>query len=761
MPIHPRDHTKLICDIGELTQIFSDVDSLEAFLQRIADMVAEHMNSEVCSIYLYNEDTNELVLKATKGLKPSAVNNVKLKLGEGLTGLALKEFRPIYEKDASKSSNFRYFPEIGEDPYKSFLVVPIVRGQIRIGAMVIQSSKQNYFTEEDIKVFRAITSQLANTIETARLLITFSEKQAVRKPFEAEKELKFIKGRVGSEGFALAPAVVFSDHAAASRRIYTSSNKQYTLDDFSQAVKATEEHLQGLQTKIEEKLSDVASLIFTAQILMLNDKTFVDSIAGRIQSGINPPEAITQVVHNYVQMFDGLPTAYLREKKHDVQDIGNRLLNTLLGVTDQHDQYENRIVIAQELYPSDILKLSSQNIKGIILLSGGITSHLSILARSLEIPAIITDQEEGLLRLPAETEVLMDAEQGNIYIRPMKDIIDKFLRREEEKAKISRYKDAVKPQTHTKDGTRVKLLANINLLNDLKIAHEYKAEGVGLYRTEFPFMVRSDFPSEEEQYQVYKKLVDGMPDKEITFRTLDIGGDKVLSYYNYGREENPFLGMRSIRFSLKHKDIFIQQLRAILRAGAKADLKIMFPMISSVDEFLEAREITLQCIKDLKKEDQECHPKPAIGMMVELPAVLEIIEELAQQADFFSIGTNDFIQYMLAVDRTNEKVADFYMPHHPSILRALKRVVEAAEKFKKPVSICGDMAHNERYISYFLGIGIRIFSIDSSHIPKIQKTIEKVDLEQAKKENRKILSKDRTSETDVIFQGSEKKNTLI
>ena len=605
MPIHPRDHTKLICDIGELTQIFSDVDSLEAFLQRIADMVAEHMNSEVCSIYLYNEDTNELVLKATKGLKPSAVNNVKLKLGEGLTGLALKEFRPIYEKDASKSSNFRYFPEIGEDPYKSFLVVPIVRGQIRIGAMVIQSSKQNYFTEEDIKVFRAITSQLANTIETARLLITFSEKQAVRKPFEAEKELKFIKGRVGSEGFALAPAVVFSDHAAASRRIYTSSNKQYTLDDFSQAVKATEEHLQGLQTKIEEKLSDVASLIFTAQILMLNDKTFVDSIAGRIQSGINPPEAITQVVHNYVQMFDGLPTAYLREKKHDVQDIGNRLLNTLLGVTDQHDQYENRIVIAQELYPSDILKLSSQNIKGIILLSGGITSHLSILARSLEIPAIITDQEEGLLRLPAETEVLMDAEQGNIYIRPMKDIIDKFLRREEEKAKISRYKDAVKPQTHTKDGTRVKLLANINLLNDLKIAHEYKAEGVGLYRTEFPFMVRSDFPSEEEQYQVYKKLVDGMPDKEITFRTLDIGGDKVLSYYNYGREENPFLGMRSIRFSLKHKDIFIQQLRAILRAGAKADLKIMFPMISSVDEFLEAREITLQCIKDLKKEDQE------------------------------------------------------------------------------------------------------------------------------------------------------------
>ena len=281
-------------------------------------------------------------------------------------------------------------------------------------------------------------------------------------------------------------------------------------------------------------------------------------------------------------------------------------------------------------------------------------------------------------------------------------------------------------------------------------------------------MVRSDFPSEEEQYIVYKKLVDGMPDKEITFRTLDIGGDKVLSYYNYGREENPFLGMRSIRFSLKHKDIFVQQLRAILRAGVAAkDLKIMFPMISSIDEFLEAKDLVLQCIKDLKKEGvagksaTECHARPAIGMMVELPAVLEIIDELAQHADFFSIGTNDFIQYMLAVDRTNEKVADFYMPHHPSILRALKKVVEAAEKFEKIVSICGDMAHNEQYVSYFLGIGIRVFSLDVSYLPKIQNAIEKIDLEQARKETKKILAKTRISETSHLLYGKEKDDIRI
>lgn len=764
MPRTFRDHTKLICDIGELTDIFSDTDSLEAFLQKIVDMVSEHMNSEVCSIYLYYDDTEELVLKATKGLKPSAVNNVKLKLGEGLTGLAVKELRPICEKNASQSRNFRYFPEIGEEPYESFLVVPIVRGQTRIGAIVVQNSKKNYFNEDDIKIFRAITSQLANTIDAARLLISFNEKHAFKKADQSVSGmpmLKFVKGRVGSEGFALAPAVVFANPWLVSKSAQASL-KRYALADFHKAVEATEAHLKNLQTQIEEKLSDVASLIFTAQILMLKDKTFIDSIVGRIEGGVDPAAAIVQVVERYVQMFEGLPTAYLREKKHDVQDIGNRLLDCLLGVTDKQGAYEGHIVIAQELFPSDILKLSSQNIRGIILLSGGITSHLSILARSLGIPIIITEVAQ-LLHLPAKTQILMDAEQGNIYICPAKDIIEKFLKREQEKTKISCYQDIIKPQTYTKDGTRVKLLANINLLNDVKIANAYKAEGVGLYRTEFPFIVRSDFPSEEEQYMVYKKLVEGMSGKEITFRTLDIGGDKVLSYYDYGREENPFLGMRSIRFSLRHKDIFVQQLRAILRAGAKAELKIMFPMISSVDEFLEAKELVLQCIKDLKKEGvagksaTECHSHPAIGMMVELPAVVEIMDELAGHADFFSIGTNDFIQYMLAVDRTNEKVADFYMPHHPAILRALKRVVESAEKFKKTVSICGDMAHNEHYVPYFIGIGIRSFSLDSSHLPKIQKAIEKVDLEYARKETKKILAKHRIAETGHLFSGPGKK----
>ncbi len=487
-----------------------------------------------------------------------------------------------------------------------------------------------------------------------------------------------------------------------------------------------------------------------AHILMLKDQSFIGAIIAQIKENVNPPQAIVNVVKDYFEKFDRLTNAYMKEKGHDVKDIGKRLLQNLLGVQVNLEHPQGSIVIAQELFPSDILKMSYQNVKGIILLSGGATSHLSILARSLEIPLVIVDVPE-LLEAPVGTKILLDGEQGNIYVNPGEDIILSFKNRIEEQNSPKHLKQKVQPVTKTKDGVKIQLFSNINLLSDLKLAADYKAEGIGLYRTEFPFMVRSDFPSEEEQYVIYKKLVDAMPGKEITFRTLDIGGDKVLSYYHFEKEENPFLGMRSIRFSLKHKEVFEQQIRAIVRAGHKADLRIMFPMISSVDEFLEAKEFVGECIERLKKEGIPCHDKPAVGMMVELPAVLEIIDWFAEEADFFSIGTNDFIQYMLAVDRTNEKVADLYLPHHPSILRALKKIVSAAQKKKKDVSICGDMAHEERYIPYIIGIGIRKISLDARFHPKIQEVISRIDVKEAESLVRQILSKHRISDTHHAF----------
>ena len=750
-----RDHAKLICDIGELSGLFSDAPSLETFLQKIVEMISEHMQSQVCSIYLFYEDTQELVLKATKGLNPDAVGTVKLKLGEGLTGLAVQQLRPICERHASKNPGYRYFSEIGEEPYESFLAVPILRGQHCIGAMVVQNSKKNYFTQGDIKVLRAITSQLATTIETAKLLMGLKEGQSLKDTAKEEKALKLIKGRVASEGIVLAEAAVwgnrhFSPLLEGAAQNVRGTDRRYTLEDFHRAVQLTEKQLEDLQKQIEEKLADVASLIFTAQILMLKDGAFTGMIVGAIESGTNPPRAVREAVETYIRRFEGLSNLYLQEKKQDVQDMGRRLLGNMVGLPDEITGFDHRIVIAQELLPSDILKLFSQKVKGVILLSGGITSHLSILARSLGMPLVITG-ENRLLQLPEKTTILLDAEQGNIHINPSSEITRAYHRKEEDRKKVDLIKSEVRETTNTKDGQRVKLLSNINLLGDLEAAKAVQSEGIGLYRTEFPFIIRSDFPSEEEQYVVYRKLVEAMPQKEITFRTLDIGGDKVLSYYDYGKEENPFLGMRSIRFSLRHQEIFASQLKAILRAGVDADLRIMFPMISSLDDFFETKRIVASCVNQLKEEKVPHHRHPQLGVMIELPAVLEIIHELAHEADFFSIGTNDFIQYMLAVDRTNEKVADFYLPHHPSIFRALKKVVEAAQRASIEVSVCGDMAHNERYVPHLLGLGIRRFSVDARYLPRIQKVIEATDLRRAEKKVEQLLKEASLSGIDKVM----------
>jgi phosphotransferase system enzyme I (PtsP) len=286
----------------------------------------------------------------------------------------------------------------------------------------------------------------------------------------------------------------------------------------------------------------------------------------------------------------------------------------------------------------------------------------------------------------------------------------------------------MQPNTHTRDGARIELFANINLLTELDLANDLKAEGIGLYRSEFPFIVRSAFPSEEEQRIVYSRLFNAMQDKPVYIRTLDIGGDKVLPYLNIPAEDNPELGLRSIRFSLRHRDIFDQQLRAILRSGVhSAQLGIMFPMISSIDEFLAARQAVLSARDALETEGLSFHRDPAIGAMVETPALVHIIDELAREVDFLSIGTNDFIQYLLAVDRTNESVASYFQPHHPSVLRALAHIVNVARRYETPISVCGEVAHQKDFIPFLIGIGVRRLSVDPQFLPATQKQIRKID----------------------------------
>ena len=733
------DQIKLLCDISELNHLFRDSVSVENFLERTVEMVTHHMKTDVCSIYLYDEDTEELVLKATQGLHRDSVERIRMKIGTGLAGLALKELRPICVSKASKDPNFKPFVGSGEESFENFLAVPIMRGVSRIGVLVVQRKKRRKFSEADILACKAVASQLANIIENAKFLMAMHTPAEKKTAHKLSEDIKFVKGKVASEGYAFSEAVVVDQNKTFTDLMKKKSYAPRTIEDFDRALSRTEQQLEQLQKQVEEKLSDAASLIFASHLLILKDKEFVGAMRRLIEEGTNPPKAILQISHQFIDLFAISRHSQVREKVQDVEDLVIRLMANLESEDYTVTNYGKRIVIARDLFPSDLLRMSSENVSGIVLVRGGVTSHLSILTRSLQIPMVIANNIE-LMNLPDKVPILLDADIGNIYINPSEDVLSGFEQKNKAAAEAKRKQPDVKPVTYSQDNVQVHLMANINLLGDVKTACDLHCEGVGLYRTEFPFIIRSDFPSEQEQYATYKKLIDQMDGKPVVFRTLDIGGDKILSYYHDAKEQNPAMGMRSIRFSLENKGVFTKQIRAILRAGIAADLRIMFPMISSIEEFIEARQVVRNCSEMLTHEETEHNSDPKIGMMVELPSVVGLIEDFAEEVDFFSLGTNDFIQFMLGVDRTNENIESFYIPHHPSVLRAIARIVKQADSKGKEVTICGDMAHDKAYIRFLLGIGIRTLSIEPMYIPKLQKAIEQIDVGQAEKLAEKILA---------------------
>ena len=723
-------HIQLLCDIGELDRLFHDSASVENFLQETVNMAARHLDVDVCSIYTYDDADRILMLRATRGLSIRAIGDVCMRLGEGLTGKALQERRCIRVENASRHAQYKHFADIGEEPFESFLAVPILRGLTRIGVLVLQRKAQRPFTEDDELTCKAVASQLANVIENARFLMT-RDAAPICKPPGAGTRLHFIKGKTASTGFAYAEARIVDTHRRFADLLQTDFEPGQTVADLEKALAATAEQLEQLQKQVEEKLSDAASLIFASHLLILKDNKFIDPMKRLIAEGTPAPQAVLKIAKEYVDAFAATADEYFREKVQDIEDLAVRIVGNVIGHVEELADYHNCIVVARELFPSDLLRMSSENVRGIVLVSGGVTSHLSILARSLQIPMVITNQP-ALMDIREMIHILIDADAGNVYINPPDEIVARFEERNRALAAARAGKGAIRPRTLTRDGTEIRLMANINLLSDVAVAMEANCAGVGLYRTEFPYIIRNDFPSEQEQYLTYRRLVEAMAGKPVTFRTLDIGGDKVLSYYHHAREQNPGMGMRSIRFSLENKDVFTKQIRAILRAGAAADVRIMFPMISSVEDYIQARAVVHECIEELAAGHVEHHGSPQIGMMVELPSVLGLIDAFAAEVDFFSIGTNDFVQFMLGVDRTNEHVERFYIPHHPAVLRGIRTIVAGAAGQGKEVSICGDMAQQGAYVPLLIGLGVRTLSMEPANIPLIQQIVEQVDLPQAR-----------------------------
>jgi len=747
-----KNNIELIWSVAELASLFGKETSLEGFLSDVVGLIATHMQADACSIFLYDENADTLFLRATRGLNADSVDKLKLHLGEGITGTALKELRPIREGRSKDSPYYKPVPNIDEERYESMLAVPIKRGLTRIGAMVLHHGKPDYFDIQDTRAIQAIASQLAATLENVEILMEIHGEPIAHAPEKQVPDGTVINGKPVSVGLSTGKAVSFG-RRDAQFRLFEHEHEfgEEGVSRFRRALKLSQEQLEALQMEVEDDYSDVASLIFSSHLLMLRDEEFVGRMRREIEGGMHAEPAVVKVVNEYVDIFAASDNVRLREKTQDVKDLGHRIIRNLSGAQEEAGDYRNQIVIAAELFPSELLKIAAQHAEGVILMDGGVTAHISILARSFGLPVVLT-RDERVFQLPEETLLIVDAYQGTVYVSPDEGVRQAFtanLHARSEHVDV----DALPEQSYTQDDVRIEIQANINISHDVKTARRYKAESIGLYRSEFPFLVRNDFPSEDEQYRIYRRVIGTMGKRAAVLRTLDIGGDKVLAQPELA-ESNPFLGYRGIRFSLGNETLFRDQLRAMLRAGRDVTLKILLPLVSSIDEFLASREILHSCLTDLATEGVPHNEEPLLGAMVELPAAVEVIEGLSRHADFLSVGTNDLVMYMLAVDRTNERIGFMYKNHHPAVLRALARISRAAAEQGTPVSMCGDAAADPALLDFLLGVGFRVFSVEPAHVPSLKRALPGKSVEGSQRVAQTLLAMETVAEVESFLHGS-------
>ncbi len=738
-----RDNIELICNIGDLAGLFKENTNVEGFLQQVVHLIADHMEAESCSIFLRSEADESLDLAASVGLAEEFVGKFKLAPQEGITGKALSDLTTLRLPRMTESPYYKFVPGMNEEQYESFLAVPIVQGLDKVGVIVLEHSRPNYFTPDDTRAMQAIASQLAATIENARLLLEIKNHRSGEKPKEPESFPDFIRCKVVASGVALGTPFLLGDR---KEELFLSLDSLHehgklTLDHFFEMMKRTEEELKNLQSTMEENLSEVGSLIFSSHLLMLQDDEFSGKMIGKIEAGDDPAAAIVDVVNNYIELFSNSANTFVREKIHDIRDLGHRMLKNLESKEMPEGDYSGQIILTRDMLPSDLIKLSVQHAEGFVLYGVSAAAHIAILARSLNIPVVVTNSSVFFKLKDAET-LIIDANQGNLHINPSGKIWDAF----EHHARTGKKGGAAETETvpegppKTVDGVRISVLANINLLSDIKQALRFNAEGVGLYRSEFPFLIRNTFPTEDEQYQVYSKVYELMgAGKEVILRTLDVGGDKTVRYIAEQPESNPFLGLRAIRYSLKNKSVFAAQIRAMLRAAYGRQCKIMFPLISSLDDFLEAKDFVYDCAGVLDSEGLSHNGTPKLGAMVELPSAVEQIGELAEEADFLSIGTNDLVQYLLGIDRTNELVSHLYTLYHPAVLRSIERVVRVCTKKQCEVSVCGDAAKDIPILTFMIGIGLRKISVEPRALPSVLRAVRNMNVEEIMGLSRHIL----------------------
>ncbi|MFC5463932.1 phosphoenolpyruvate--protein phosphotransferase [Lederbergia graminis] len=538
--------------------------------------------------------------------------------------------------------------------------------------------------------------------------------------------MKNLKGIAASSGIAIGKAyrLVEPDFTITKKTISDTKNE---IDRFQTAVSHAKSDLEIIRTKALNELGEEKAQIFDAHMLVLSDPELLSSIEGKISSDmVNAEIALKETADMFITMFEQMDNEYMRERAADIKDVSKRVLAHLLGVEIPNPGLINEavVIIATDLTPSDTAQLNKEFVKGFTTDIGGRTSHSAIMARSMEIPAVVGTNSASQTIANGDM-VIVDGINGEVYINPSPETIEKYKNLQQDFIKQKSEWALLKDEPSiSKDGTQVELVANIGSPQDVESVISNGGEGVGLYRTEFLYMERDQLPTEDEQFEAYKTVLEQMGEKTVVVRTLDIGGDKQLPYLNLPTEMNPFLGFRAIRLCLEEQDLFRTQLRALLRASIYGNLKIMFPMIATINEFRAAKAILLEEKESLKANGVAISEEIEVGIMVEIPSTAVIADQFAKEVDFFSIGTNDLIQYTLAADRMNEKVSYLYQPYNPAILRLVKMVIDAAHSEGKWAGMCGEMAGDEIAIPLLLGLGLDEFSMSASSILKARSQIK-------------------------------------
>ncbi len=719
----------LLKTLQHIVEEVGKAESMGEALRVLVSSVCAALKVDVCSVYLVQPGSEQLLLMATEGLNPSAVGKVKLGFDEGLVGLVAQRAEAVNLEAAPSHPRFKFFPETGERGYHAFLGVPIIYQRRVLGVLVVQQRARRSFDDSDVAFLSTLAAQLAAAIRQAEL------SGEIQRLLRGESSTDIlVEALPGAPGVALGVARVVSAQAEIeSVPDRPAEDVAAEVAALEQAVEAVRSDLKRLGERMATVLPETERALFDAYALLLDSEYFIGGIKQRIrEKNLWAPAALRDEVKQNMRLFEEMEDDYLRERAADIRDLGQRILAHLLLLQRQEMDYaRNTVLIGRDVSASQLAEVPPECLAAVVSGRGSGSSHVAILARALGVPAVMGATNLAVGGLNGR-EIAIDGYNGRVVIQPSRAVRREFLRLAREERALARDLSGLAGlASQTPDGYSMPIYVNSGLLADVEPALRSGAEGVGLYRTEIPYMMRDRFPSEEEQIPIYRQILTALHPRPVTLRTLDIGGDKPLPYFPV-TEDNPFLGWRGIRVMLDHPELFLTQLRAMLRASEGVEnLRILFPMISTVAEIEEANRLLDRAIFELEEEKYSI-AKPARGVMIEVPSAVYVVESLAKRVDYLSVGSNDLVQYLLAVDRNNSRVASLYQPFHPAVIRALMQIREGAAKAGKPVYVCGEMAGDPAAVILLLAMGYESLSVSVASLTRVKWVVRTFARKQAK-----------------------------